>query len=278
MDQARTSGTRMRSWRRASALAALLVFAVAGSAAAATVGYWRMEVDDDLSAAGLSVPNELAFGTAFVSSEAQLDGVNLPSTTVPITFESNLFSVSSFNQGGAAGINGSAAWYPELAVTSVTIEYWARTVESIATPFSWTTGGLDGIAITDPNSLDVTWHVDVGGTPTAFSMTNLSNMDSIWHHYAFSYDEVAGVASFYVDGVLVQSFDGPDGAPLVVLAGTALEAGVLMDYASAGQGTLDELKIDGSVLGTDELLLAPEPGSAALLGLGLLLATRMRRP
>ena len=124
--------------------------------------------------------NELAIGTPFVSSEAQLDGVNLPLTTVPITFQSNQFSVSSFNQGGSAGINGSAAWYPELAVTSVTIEYWARTVESTATPFSWTSGGLDGIVITDPNSLDVTWHVDVGGTPTAYSLTNLANMDANW--------------------------------------------------------------------------------------------------
>jgi hypothetical protein len=267
--------------RRVPGFATLVAFLVvwfAGGAYASTVGYWRMEVDNDLSAAGLSVPNELAFGTPFVSSEAQLDGVNLPTTIVPITFQSNQFSLSSFNQGGAAGINGSAAWYTELAVTSVTVEYWARTVESTATPFSWTTGGLDGIVIANPNSIDVTWHVDVGGTPMAYSLTNLTNMDANWHHYAFSYDEVDGLASFFLDGVLVQNFDGPDGAPLVLAAGTPIEAGVLMDYASAGQGTLDELKIDGSVLDIDEFLLTPEPGTAVLLGLGLLLlVARSRR-
>lgn len=259
-------------------LVTLLVVWFAGGASASTVGYWRMEVDNDFSAAGLSVPNELAFGTSLVSSEAQLDAVNLPTTIVPITFQSNQFSVSSFNQGGAAGINASAAWYAELAVTSVTVEYWARTVESTATPFSWTTGGLDGIVIANPNSIDVTWHVDVGGTPTAYSLTDVTNMDASWHHYAFSYDEVDGLASFFLDGVLLQSFDGPDGAPLVLLDGTPIGAGVLMDYASSGQGTLDELKIDGSVLGIDELLVAPEPGTAALLGLALLLlSARSRR-
>jgi hypothetical protein len=263
--------------RRALALASTLVLLAASPAAAATIGYWRMEVDDDPTATGLSVPNEMAFGTALISSEAELDGANLPTTTVPITFASNDFSVSSSFQGGAAGINASAAWYPELAVSSVTIEYWARTQESTATPFQWSTGGLDGIVITDPNSLDLTWHVDVGGTPTAFSLTNLDNMDATWRHYAFSYDEVDGIASFFVDGVLVDSFDGPDGAPLVLVAGTPIEAGVLMDYASAGQGTLDELKIDGSVLPPEELLLSPEPGTAALLGMGLLLLGLRRR-
>jgi hypothetical protein len=269
---------RAGRWLGIATLVALLVVCFAGGAYASTVGYWRMEVDNDSSAAGLSVPNELAFGTSLVSSEAQLDGVNLPTTIVPITFQSNQFSVSSFNQGGAAGINGSAAWYPELAVTSVTVEYWARTVESTATPFSWTTGGLDGIVIANPNSIDVTWHVDVGGTPTAYSFTDVTNMDASWHHYAFSYDEVDGLASFFLDGVLLESFDGPDGAPLVLVAGTPIEAGVLMDYASAGQGTLDELKIDGTVLDIEELLLSPEPGTATLLGLGLLLlAARSRR-
>jgi len=263
---------------RVAGLAAVLFVLLAGSAQAATVGYWRMEVDDDLSAAGLSVPNELAFGTPLVSSEAQLDGSNLPVSVVPITFQTNASSVSAFTQGGGNGINASAAWYPELAVTSLTLEYWARTQEGTATPISWTTGGLDGIVITDPNALDVTWHVDVGGTPTAFTFSDLTNMDTNWHHYAFSYGEADGLASFYVDGVLVASNDGPDGAPMILVAGTPVEVGVLMDYSVAGEGTMDEVKIDGTVLDPDDLLLAPEPGTAALFGLGvLLLATRARR-
>jgi hypothetical protein len=66
-----------RSFLLVMGLAALGA-AMAPAARAATIAYWRMEVDDDPSPAGLSVPNELGFGTPLVSSEAVLDGVNLP--------------------------------------------------------------------------------------------------------------------------------------------------------------------------------------------------------
>lgn len=246
------------------------------TARAATIGYWRMEIDNDPSANGLSVPNEMIFGTALTSSEAELDGSNLPTTTVPLTTASNNFSVASRFQGGANGINASAAWYAELSVTSISIEFWARTTESVATPFRWTTGGLDGVVITDPNSLEVTWAVDVAGTPTAFTMSALDNMDANWSHYAFVYDEVTGIAEFWVDGTLVSSFDGPDNAGLRIASGTPIELGVLMDYSSAGQGTIDEVRIDGTALGPVAFLV-PEPGTASLLGTGLVLLALRRR-
>ena len=211
--------------------------------------------------------NEVAFGTALVSAEATLDGANLPTGVVPLTFSTNASSLGATAQGGANGINAAAAWYPELAVTSITVEFWARTVESVATPFRMSSGGLDGIVVTDPNSLDVTWHVDVGGTPTRFSFSGVDDMDAAWSHYAFVYDEVFGVATFYVDGLVVATFDGPDGAPLVLLPGTAVEVGVLMDYASAGQGTIDELRISNAALGPSGFLV-PEPSTGALVALG----------
>ncbi len=254
--------------RLANLLIAILMASTALPAVAATIGYWRFEVDDDASLDGLDSPNELAFGTPFVSSEASLDGSNLPVGIVPLGSAPNNFSVASRFQGGAAGINASAAWYNELLVTSITVEFWARTIESVATPFRWTSGGLDGILISDPNSLDVTWHVNVGGTPTAFTMSNLDNMDASWSHYAFTYDEVSGMAVFWVDGVPVQSVDGPDNAPLVLVPGTPLEIGVLMDYASAGQGTMDEVRLSGTSLPSTGFLV-PEPATGCLLGLGL---------
>jgi Concanavalin A-like lectin/glucanases superfamily/PEP-CTERM motif len=252
----------------ARSLIAILAVAMPLAAAAAPIGYWRFEVDDDVSLDGLSSPNELAFGTPMISSEATLDGSNLPVGLVPLSGAPNGSSVAARFQGGTNGINASAAWYAELLVTSITVEFWARTIESVATPFRWTSGGADGILITDPNSLDVTWYVNVGGTPTAFTMSNLANMDASWSHYAFSYDEASGVATFRVDGVVVQSVDGPDGAPLLLAPGTPVEIGVLMDYSSAGQGTIDELRLSGSSLG-DSALLIPEPSTASLLALGL---------
>ena len=212
-----------------------------------------------------------------MSSEAVLDGSNLPTTIVPLTSDPNDFSVAAAIQGGANGINASAPWYDALSVTSISLEFWARTLENVATPFRFTSGALDGIIITDPNSLNVTWHVDVGGTPTAYSMNDLANMDDSWHHYAFVYNETNGEATFFVDGMLTDSFDGPDSAPLVLLPGTPVELGVIMDYASAGQGTLDEVRIDGTVL-TPGAFLTPEPATGLQLVLGLaMLAARRRR-
>jgi len=260
----------------ARSVIAILTVAMPLSASAAPIGYWRFEVDDDASLDGLSSPNELAFGTPMISSEATLDGSNLPIGLVPLSSASNSSSVAARFQGGANGINASAAWYAELLVTSITVEFWARTIETVATPFRWTSGGADGILITDPNSLDVTWYVDVGGTPTAFTMSNLDDMDANWSHYAFSYDETSGVATFRVDGAVVQSVDGPDGAPLLLAPGTPVEIGVLMDYSSAGQGTIDELRLSGSSLG-DSALLIPEPRTASLLALGLLAFGARRR-
>ena len=131
--------------------------------------------------------------------------------------------------------------------------------------------------ITDPNTLNVTWYVDVAGSPTAYSMANLDNMDANWRHYAFTYDEMTGTATFYVDGIAVDSFDGPDNAPLVIVASTPVELGILMDFATAGQGTLDEVRLSGTALEPSGFL-APEPSNALLVGLGLVaLAARRRR-
>lgn len=266
---------------RSMILVALLVSTAwlavsANEARATTVGYWRMEVDTDADPDSLSVPNELAFGTPLVSSEAVLDGANLPAGIVPLSMAPNNFSLAASQQGGSNGINASAAWYAELALTSLTIEFWARTQENVATPLRWTTGGSDGIVLTDPNSLDLTFHVDIGGTSTAFSMNNLDNMDSGWSHYAFVYDEVAGLGEFWIDGTQVRTVSTAAGSPLVLVPGTPLELGVLMDFASADQGTLDELKIHDLAIPPSAMLL-PEPSTALALVLGGLLILRRRR-
>ncbi|MDJ0787273.1 MAG: hypothetical protein QNK05_10740 [Myxococcota bacterium] len=253
--------------RRLLATALFVWIALLASSAGATViGYWRMEVDDDPSAEGLSVANEITLGTPLISTEAMLDAANLPVGIVPLTAADNFFSVAATRQGGANGINASAAYYAALSVTSITVEYWARTVENNATPFRMSSGGMDGIVIANPNSLDVTYHVDDGGTTRRFTLANVHNMSGAWHHYAFVYDEVLGIAEFYVDNVVVASFDGPDGAPLVIAPGTAVEAGVLMDFASAGQGTLDELRIHDSAVLTTSFLLPEAPPAALWLG------------
>jgi hypothetical protein len=266
---------------RPSRLLAALVLAFAAMAAApagaAPIAYWRMETDLDPSANGLRIANGIAGGSDLVSATAFVDLAANPNGTVPATGSTNLGSLGSTQQGGAAGINASAAWYAALDTASITLEFWARTGEAVATIFS-RTSGANGIVIQNPNALSITYYVSNGaGGATAVTLSGLDNMDANWSHYAFTYDAATGVGLFYVDGAVVGSNDGPDNRGLVWGAPSAVQLGVLMDYASAFNGTLDEVRVDDVALAPTQFLnvLAPEPSTALLLGLGL---AALRRP
>ena len=108
-------------------------------------------------------------------------------------------------------------------------------------------------------------------------MNNLDNMDASWSHYAFVYDEVSGLAEFWIDGVSAATVNAPAGSPLVLIAGTPVELGVLMDFADADQGTLDEVKIHAQAISPGGMLL-PEPSTgAAFLAAGVALGLARRR-
>jgi len=258
----------------------LLVLGATVAAAPAegtTIAWWRMEEDLDPDADGLRVANEFAGGADLVSSEAFVDLAANPNGTVPLTGDDNLGSVGATMQGSDAGINATAAWYPELDVTSIALEFWARTGENVATLFSRTSGGADGLVIANPNSVDVTFHVSDGaGGAVAQSMLGLVDMDDTWSHYAFTYDETTGIATFFVDGVAVRSLDGPDDRPLVWGTQVPVQLGERMDFAAAFNGTLDEVRIRDTSTGA---LLVPAPGAGTLVLLGGGLAVRRgRRP
>lgn len=257
--------------------AALLCVATAAPAGAATIGYWRMEADLDGSAEGLEVANEIAFGTSLLSSEAFVDTAANPNFTVPLTGAPNTGSVGGTGQGGPNGINATAAWYPELDVPSITIEFWARTVENQATLFSRSSGN-NGIVIANPSSLDVRYWVDDGaGGATRVDLLDLFDMDASWHHFAFSYDEASGLGQVWIDGTSVASNDGADGRGLVWGTAVDVQVGRQMDYAAAFNGTLDEVRIQDAAAGAGASLLVPEPPWIALASLGAIGALLVRR-
>lgn len=256
--------------RLGSAILALAAGLWAAPTAALTVAYWRMEADLDPTTHGLRVANEVPGGSDLVSAEAFVDLVANPTGTVPNTGSINLGSVGASRQGGSNGINASAAWYSALDVSDITLEFWARTGESQATLFR-RSSGANGIVIQSPNSLSITYYVSNGlGGGTAVTLSGLDDMSASWRHYAFTYDSASGVGTFYVDGIAVRSNDGPDGRALHWGAPSPVQLGVQMDYASAFNGTLDEVRIrDGAVLPGGLLNAVPEPWTAAMLGLGL---------
>ncbi len=83
-------------------------------------------------------------------------------------------------------------------------------------------------------------------------MSGLGDTDASWRHYAFTYDETGGIA------------------------GTAFQIGGRMDYSSAGQGTMDEVRLDNTSLAPSAFLI-PEPSSSLLLGAGLVGIAAWRR-
>jgi hypothetical protein len=261
---------------RASLAAGLLAASLAAPAGAATIGYWRMEVDLDPSTNGLRVANQVAGGSDLTSTEAFIDLAANPNGTVPNTGAINLGSVGSSLQGGANGINGTIAHYSMLDAASFTVEFWARTGESEATLFQ-RSNGANGLTIANPNALQVTYYVSNGaGGGVLVTLNTGHNMDATWRHYAFSYDQATGVGSFFVNGVVVATNNGVDGRALFWGTSTTTRVGLLMDYASAFNGTMDELRLSNTALSATQLLGAvPEP--SALLLLALAAAVGLRR-
>lgn len=253
-------------------LAALVLAAglFSAPASALTVAYWRMEADLDPTTHGLRVANDVAGGSDLVSAEAFVDLAANPTGTVPYTGSLNLGSLGASRQGGPNGINASAAWYSALDVADITLEFWARTGESQAILFRRSNGG-DGIVIQNPNALSITYYVSNGlGGGTAVTLSGLDNMDASWRHYAFTYDSASGVGTFYVDGAAVRTNDGPDGRPLYWSAPSPVQLGVQMDFASAFNGTLDEVRIRNfAATPAGFLNVVPEPSTALLLAVGL---------
>ena len=259
----------------------LLLAGLAAPASAATIGYWRMEVDLDPSANGVRVANEIAGGSDLISNEAFIDLAANPNGTVPNTGAINLGSIGSRLQGGANGINGTIASYSALDTASLTAEFWARTGESQATLLQ-RSSGANGFTISNPNALTITYYVSNGaGGAVAVTLNTGHNMSATWHHYAFTYDQATGVGRFYVDGVLVTSNDGVDGRALFWGAASPLRVGQLMDYASAFNGTMDEVRLSNVALSPTQFLgTVAEPTSALLLGVvcvALALQTRGAR-
>ncbi|MEM1013398.1 MAG: LamG-like jellyroll fold domain-containing protein [Planctomycetota bacterium] len=255
----------------------LLAFAC-GAVQANTIGYWRMEQDDNANQLSYSVPNEVTSGNPLTGAFGDIEA-EVPFDTVPLTGAANSGALSGVdNTGFSPDISGSVSYYPALDASSITIEFFARTLENQGNFISRRDGASSGILINNPSELSVRYTTVSG----LVELTDLFDFGADWEHFAFTYDQATGVGNVYVSGNLVGTHDGPDGEALTWPSGSALLVGQALAGGPAllRESIFDELRISDTALNTTEFLdpfVIPEPASLAAGAVGALLLLRRQR-
>lgn len=222
------------------------------------VSYWRMEVDTDLGA-DVSVPNEIPGRMPLTAPMPAILSTNTPVATIPRTLQPN---VNALAHGASQNLRGAVAYDDRLDVTSIGIEFWARTTEGQAAFFDRSINfPNDGLRIDNPDNVRVRYHVDNGaGGALRREILSGHDMDDTWRHYAFIYDEATGMGCLYVDGVLTGTCDaGTPNRPLVWAPSTPIRIGNDMDGGNmVDPAVIDELRIwDGAPDVADLLISQP---------------------
>lgn len=193
---------------------------------------------------------------------------SVPGSTVPLTGAAN--SGSLYFAGGGEYVNLSNANSVDLG-TSFTIELFFRP-EDLSVPnslFAFSVGSALGVALDD--NVFATY---LQGTRST-APNDLVVLDQ-WHHYALV--KQPGEYSIYIDsvlqfnGALSSSTDGP-----YSFFGTDISGD--RELGENFHGYIDEFRISDEALTPSQFLIAPEPGTVALVtlgGLALLLSRRSR--
>ncbi|MEZ5301327.1 MAG: LamG-like jellyroll fold domain-containing protein [Verrucomicrobiales bacterium] len=251
------------------------------TSAAVVTGHWRMETDND-PGTGFSIPNEIAGGSPLVGSAGAISALNGGGVSFYPTLTQGAVP-NGFGLDGSPNINGSISSYLGLNPSSITLEFFGRTNEGDAR-FLIQQSGATGLRIDQPNNLRVQYSTASGQvTLTGFGV----NYDADWDHFAFTYDEVTGVGSVFLNGLLVGSNDGPDGEALTwpagpMLLGQAFDGGGPFSGTGNSDALIDELRIVDAAIQPYRFMIGtfpvPEPSRALLLALGMAgFALRRRR-
>jgi hypothetical protein len=296
----------MRAFPSLTLLAGTAALAsVLGTAQAATIGYWRFEQGaflSDSSGNGLTLTNNSS--TVITQTARPISG---PASSFPATIPQNSLSnghIASFGPGRTADSGTTSdtlsvadpATFIDLTIEaffhqtfrSTTAQYIAGHWASTGNQRSWALGINGTNAITGVAANNLFFILSSDGSSSTLVDSGISILEDKDYYVAARFDgqnptSSASIASFYVknltDNTAVQtaSFNlsfgtlhNTDGA--FTIGGQALTT-QNRDFI----GYIDEVRLSSSVVPDSQLLIVPEPGALALLGMGGALFLRRRR-
>jgi len=146
-------------------------------------------------------------------------------------------------------------------------------------------GGFGGFSLrlTNDGLLDA-FFAEGGGGATTFQVTSQDVVpvgSDVWNHFALTWEDGAGnngtgFVQLFLNGALVGSGSAPSGFDAGTADAADANAFLIAGRAGAGNnnwdGRLDELRFVRGVLRPGSFLMAPEPGTMTIWGLGLTLA------
>ena len=274
------------------AIALLILTAAAVPAAAETIAYWRFDNDGASAGATLADPTKALDETANDNDGTGVDGPtyssNVFGTTIPTTGAPNALSLD-FERDNKQYVEVAHDASLSFGNSSFTIEAWVKKETVGARDYAGRNfvvmkknpaadtqmeyslvAGIGDYAANFGKTTDLSGH-EIGlmlgkGTGFAVIASNLQISDNDWHFLSAAFDADTNSVRFTLDSQLEtisdMTFEPAANSQRLVIGAHQTAVGAIEGF----DGQIDELRISGGVVATDDLLNpVPEPGAFALL-------------
>lgn len=258
-------------------LSLMAALALTGKCGADVISYLRFEEGSGIIAYDQTGLMDGELIGIWDASEGWMTDV--PSSVVPLTGEPN--NSSLLFGGGSEYIDLSNANTLSLG-SEFTIEFYMKPATDIiiAPMFGFDSGSELYFLMADTGS-ELVMRGEFQGQIGGLIPTTLVTPGT-WHHFALVMEP--SEYTVYIDGQIQYNSAYPGGAtgPYEFTGNVALGTRTIGGESGTWRGYIDEFRISDEALTPDQFLIAPEPSSVFLLGLGLvglcLHRSQRRRP